>query len=51
MKGNSNQTFEQMNRAAWEWLAGRNPHEIAKNAGVDYDVENQACIRTIAIGW
>ena len=42
MKGNFNQTFEQMNWAALEWLAGRNPHEIAQNAGVDYDVEKQA---------
>ncbi len=42
MKGNFNQTFEQMNWAALEWLAGRNPHEIAKNAGIVYDVENQA---------
>lgn len=41
MKSNSNQTFEQMNRVALEWLADRDPREIAENAGVYYDVEKQ----------
>ena len=41
MKGNKNQTFEQMRQAALEWLAGRDPHDIAKNAGVRYDERNQ----------
>jgi len=30
-----------MNRSAVEWLAGRNPHEIAENAGVCYDADRQ----------
>ena len=37
MKYNTNQTFAQMNRVALEWLAGRDPHEIARNAGIRYD--------------
>jgi hypothetical protein len=42
MNGNTNQTFEQMNHVALEWLADRNPDEIAQNAGVHFDAENQA---------
>ena len=41
MKGISNQTFDQMNRVALQWLAGRDPNEIAKNAGIDYHAEAQ----------
>ena len=41
MKYNTNQTFEQMNRVALEWLADRSPNEIAKNAGIYFDAENQ----------
>ena len=42
MNRNTNQTFEQMNHVALEWLADRNPDEIAQNAGVHFDAENQA---------
>ena len=41
MNRNANQTFEQMNRVALEWLADRDPHEIAKNAGISYDAARQ----------
>ena len=41
IKENTNQTFEQMNRVALEWLADRNPYEIAINAGIHYDGEKQ----------
>lgn len=41
MKIGTNQTFEQMKRAALEWLANRNPHEIAEKAGINYDAEKQ----------
>lgn len=36
------QTFTQMNQVALAWLAGRDPQEIAKNAGVEYDADEQA---------
>ena len=35
------QTFNQMNQVALSWLEGRNPNEIAKNAGVEYDADEQ----------
>ncbi len=41
MKHNANQTFAEMNRVALKWLAGRDPCEVAKNAGICYDIENQ----------
>lgn len=41
MNDRTNQTFEEMNRVALEWLKGRNPHEIAKNAGITYDSARQ----------
>ena len=37
----TNQTFEEMNRAALNWLAGRDPHDIAQKAGICYDAEHQ----------
>lgn len=36
-----NQTFDQMRRVALQWLEGRNPETLAKNAGIHYDGENQ----------
>lgn len=41
MNNSTNQTFNQMNRVALEWLADRDPDEIAQNAGIHYDAENQ----------
>ena len=38
----SNQMFSQMNLAAMARLEGRDPREIARNAGVHYDEEAQA---------
>ena len=37
----SNQTFCQMHQTALHWLAGRDPAQIAINAGVDYDEDKQ----------
>lgn len=37
MNDHANQAFEQMKRVALEWLKDRDPHEIAKNAGITYD--------------
>lgn len=37
MNDHSNQTFEQMNKVALEWLKDRDPYEIAKNAAITYD--------------
>lgn len=36
-----NQMFSQMNQAALARLEGRDPHKIARNAGVWYDTETQ----------
>ena len=36
-----NRMFYEMNQAALERLAGRDPHQIAKNAGVHFDEETQ----------
>lgn len=36
-----NRMFYEMNQAALERLAGRDPHQIAQNAGVRYDEETQ----------
>ena len=41
MNSNKNQTFEQMRLAALDWLANRDPHELAKNAGVHYEEGTQ----------
>lgn len=41
VKQSENQTFDQMNRVALQWLSGRDPRQLAKNAGVDYDGESQ----------
>ena len=38
---NTNQTFEQMNRAALKWLEGRDPFEMAENTGIHYDAQEQ----------
>ena len=38
----SNQMFSQMNQAALTRLKGRDPREIARNAGVHYDEDAQA---------
>ena len=38
----SNQMFSQMGQAALTRLKGRNPGEIARNAGVRYDEDTQA---------
>lgn len=40
----SNQTFDEMNKVALQWLAERNPGEIADLAGVDYDSERQCFV-------
>ena len=36
-----NQTFTQMNQVALSWLAGRDPKEIANNAGLQYDANDR----------
>ncbi|MBR6826244.1 MAG: DUF3786 domain-containing protein [Oscillospiraceae bacterium] len=41
MKANTNQAFEQMNQVAREWLADRDPRDIAQKAGICYDADNQ----------
>ncbi len=41
MKGKMNQAFEQMNSVALEWLADRDPREVARKAGICYDGEKQ----------
>lgn len=35
------QMFEQMDQVALSWLAERDPHELARNAGVQYDAAKQ----------
>ena len=42
MKANTNQAFEQMNQVAREWLAERDPRDIAQKAGICYDADNQS---------
>lgn len=42
MTKDTNQTFTQMNQVALNWLSGRDPLQIASNAGVSYDVQTQS---------
>lgn len=37
-----NRAFEEMMRPAREWLAGKDPQEIAERSGVQYDADAQA---------
>ena len=37
--GENNRAFMEMRKVAQGWLAGRNPLEIARRAGIDYDSE------------
>ena len=38
----NNRAFEEMRKVAQGWLAGRDPHEIAKRTGIAFDAERSA---------
>lgn len=44
-----NRAFEQMRKVAVDWLSGRNPAEIARNAGLDFD-EEVGCFTFTSLG-
>lgn len=56
MAAQENRAFEEMLKAAQSWLQGRDPLEIAKNAGVSFDPHRSAFLiphlgRTLTVSW
>lgn len=48
-KSTGHRAFEQMRLAALQWLADRDPRQLAENAGVNYSVESQ-CFLLSSLG-